>query len=44
MKKDLNIQININSVDELGKIIKKINEILEEECNCTCTLNVNITC
>lgn len=44
MKKDINIQIKLSDLNELGKIIKKINQILEKECNSTCTLNVEIIC
>lgn len=44
MKKDINIQIKVSDLIELSEIIKKINQILEKECNCTCTLNVEIIC
>ena len=44
MKKDINIQIKLNDLNELSEIIKKIDQMLEKEFNSTCTLNVEIIC
>lgn len=40
MKKDIKITIHINTLEELCGAIKLINKTLEEECNCTCTLDI----
>ena len=43
MKLDLQINLNLESLDQLKESIEKIKNITEKECNCTCTLNVTIS-
>lgn len=43
MKLDLQIKLNLESLDQLDEAIKKIKNVTEKECNCTCTLNVIIS-
>ena len=44
VNKKLNINIEVECIDlnELREVVDKIKDIVEKECNCTCTLNVKI--
>lgn len=42
MKLDLQIKLNLESLEQLEESIKRIKNITEKECNCTCTLEVTI--
>lgn len=41
-KLDIKIQINLKDLSEVKEVIKEVKEILEKECNCTCTLDLTI--
>ena len=43
MKLDLQINLNLESLDQLKQSIEKIKDMTKKECNCTCTLNVTIS-
>ncbi|GAB6167592.1 hypothetical protein JCM1393_00520 [Clostridium carnis] len=42
-KLDIKIQINLNDLSDVKEVIKEVKDILEKECNCTCTLDLTIT-
>ena len=41
-KLNINVEVKYIDLNELKEVVDKIKDILKEECNCTCTLNVKI--
>ena len=38
----LNIEVKLMQIKELKEVVEEVKNIVEKECNCTCTLNVRI--